>query len=436
MRIFLLLLLTGVTLLQNGTAQDAKVPDPAGAAKAHGDPNAATFPLREIEIRGNQNFSTEEIIALSGLEIGRQVSEADFHEALNKINAAGVFDDIEFRYSPAGDGYRVTFTVVEVSELYPVRFAGFDVPDEEIQKLLQENVPLFGPKVPATGPVVERIGNTLQKFWDGLGKDTKVVGTLSPLGDDQFEMLFQPEGAIETIAFTKFENTSVIPALELQRVFQGRAVGVPYSEERIVELLRFNIGPLYEAKGHLEVKYCPCTTEPDADTRGLVVTITVDEGVPYKFGAVAIPARDGRPEGRYEEILKFKSGELANMDMVADSRGAIEAVLKDQGFMNVTVEEDRKIDRDLKTVDVTLTVDEGDRYTFNRLTIEGLNVIGETAVRKRWGLKLGDAFNASYPAFFLSRIGEEGMFDNLQDTGWSMQVDENDKTVDVKLTFR
>ena len=79
----------------------------------------------------------------------------------------------------------------------------------------------------------------------------------------------------------------------------------------------------------------------------------------------------GRPEGRYEEILKFKSGELANMSLVVDSRLAIETVLKDQGFMNATVEEDRKIDRDLKTVDVTLTVDEGDRYAFNRLTIEG-----------------------------------------------------------------
>jgi outer membrane protein insertion porin family len=435
MRIFLLLLLTGVALLQNGRAQNAKVSDPAAAAKAHGDPNA-TYPLRAIEIQGNEKFPDEKIIALSGLEIGRQVREADFQEALNKINSAGVFDSLEYRYGAAGDGYRVTFTVVEVSELYPVRFAGFDVPDEEIQKLLQENVPLFGPKVPATGPVVERIGNTLQKFWDGLGKDTKVVGTLAPLGDDQFEMLFQPEGAIETIAFTKFENTSVIPALELQRVFQGRAVGVPYSQERIVELLRFNIGPLYEAKGYMEVKYCPCATEPDTGTRGLVVTVKVDEGVPYKFGAVAIPARDGRPEGRYEELLKFKSGELANMTLVADSQGAIEAVLKDQGFMNATVEEDRKIDRELKTVDVTLTVDEGDRYTFNRLTIEGLNVIGESAVRKRWGLKLGDAFNASYPAFFLSRIGEEGMFDNLKDTGWSMQVNEGDKTVDVKLTFQ
>jgi outer membrane protein assembly factor BamA len=134
--------------------------------------------------------------------------------------------------------------------------------------------------------------------------------------------------------------------------------------------------------------------------------------------------------------LKFKSGELANMSLVVDSRNEIEAVLKDQGFMNVTVEEDRKIDRELKTVDVTLTVEEGERYTFNRLTVEGLNVIGEAAVRKRWGLKLGDAFNASYPAFFLSRIGEEGMFDNLKDTGWSMQVNENDRTVDVKLTFQ
>jgi outer membrane protein insertion porin family len=422
--------------VSTAAAQDTTPASPREAAKATDDANASrSFPLREIKVEGNENFSSEEIVALSGLRTGQSVTPADFEAAIAKINAAGVFDALEFRYGASGDGYQVTFKVQEVEELYPVRFAGFGVPDEEIQALLREKVPLFGPKVPPTGRVIKGIGDALQEYWAGLGKDEKVTGALSPVGEGGWEMLFQPEGAVQTIAFTKFENTGVIPALELQRVFHNIGSGVPYSEERLVEMLRFNIGPLYEEKGRLEVSFCPCTTEPDTETKGLIVTVHVEEGAEYRFGSITTPPESPLAD-EFARAIKFKTGELANMSLVSAARQRIEAVLKDNGFMNALVEIDRKQDREKETVAVAFRVEEGDRYTFNQLKIEGLDVVGEAALRKRWGLAVGDPFNASYPGFFLDRIKSEGMFDNLKDAGWNIQVNEGKKTVDVTLAFR
>ncbi len=430
----MLLMFVGVS---TAVAQDAAPAGTRAASKVPIDPSAPkSFPLREIKVEGNKNFPSKDIIALSGLDIGQPASPADFERAIAKINAAGVFDSLEFRYGASGDGYQVTFKVQEVDDLYPVRFAGFGVPDEEIRTLLREQVPLFGPKVPPTGPVIKRIGDALQKFWTGSGKDSKVIGALSPVGAGEWEMLFQPEGAVQTIAFTKFENTSVIPALELQRVFHNIGSGVPYSEERLLEMLRYNIGPLYEAKGRLEVNFCPCTTEPDTESKGLVVTVQVEEGAEYKFDEITLPQQSQIAKEDLGKTIKFKTGELADMSLVSATRQNIESVLKDNGFMNASVEIDRKLDRDKKTVAVAFQVEEGDRYTFNQLKIEGLDLVAGPAVRKRWGLQLGDPFNASYPGFFLNRIKEEGMFDNLKDAGWTIQVSESKKTVDATLTFR
>jgi outer membrane protein assembly factor BamA len=163
--------------------------------------------------------------------------------------------------------------------------------------------------------------------------------------------------------------------------------------------------------------------------------VQVEEGPEYRFGGVTLPTESPLLE-EYAKAIKFKSGELADMSLVTASRQRMESILKDNGFMNAIVEVVRKPDVEKKTITVAFQVDEGDRYTFNQLKIEGLDVVSQAAIRKRWGLQAGDPFNASYPAFFLDRIKAEGMFDNLKDTGWNIHVDESKKTVDVGLTFQ
>ena len=165
------------------------------------------FPLRAIEFEGNQHFSSEALAELSGLEIGTAVREGNFKTALRHLNNTGVFERLEFKYAPLGDGYRVTFVVEEVLELFLVRFDGFDAGTEEIQELLAQKVPLFGDRVPPTGPMVSMIGNALQTWWTQQGNDSKIEGRLVPTGDNEFEMLFGPRQKTMNIAFVRFENS-------------------------------------------------------------------------------------------------------------------------------------------------------------------------------------------------------------------------------------
>ena len=409
------------------------VGDPAAGRQVVAETSQTRFPLRAIEVVGNDYYGVEAIIKLSGLKIGDMVTAADFQRGLERISDAGVFDSVEFRFGPLDNGYKVTYTVQELGDLYRFRADGFDVPPEEIYQLLQEKVPLFGEKVPPTGTMAERIGNALQEFWKAKGNDSEVLGRLVPTGEDEFEMLFQPESAIETIAFVKFENSGVLSPLDLQRSFNQVAMGVPYSETRLKELLHYNVRPLYEEKGRMEVEFCPCPTEPDPETKGVLVTVHVEQGEEYSFGSLRFPQNVPLQPDQIASMLKVKEGEPANMGKVREGLSAIEDAFKRNGYMKALARHEQRLNTEQKTVDVEVLVQPGVQYAMGNLTITGLDVVTEPAVRKRWGMKIGEAFDGGYPTYFLERIHD--MFDNLTKTDSKIKVNEEKKTVDVELVF-
>jgi outer membrane protein insertion porin family len=414
-------------------AAQKPVGDPAAERKSVAATSQARFPLRAIEIAGNDYYSSEAIIQLTGLKIGDMVTRDDFQRGLQRISDAGVFDSVEFRFGPLEGGYKVIYTVRELGELYRFRADGFGVPAAEIEKLLAENVPLFGEKVPPTGTMVERIGKTLQEFWKAKGNDSEVIGRLVPTGQDEFEMLFQPETSIQTIAFVKFENSGVLSPLDLQRSFNQVAMGVPYSETRLQELLHYNVLPLYEEKGRMEVQFCPCQTEPDPETKGVQVTVHVEQGEEYSFGKFQFPASAPLTPELMASLLKVKEGEPANMAKVRQGLVAMEDTLKRNGYMKALARHEQKLNTEQKTVDVEVLLQPGGQYTMGNLTITGLDVVTEPAVRKRWGIKKGEPFDGGYPTYFLEHVRD--MFDNLVKTDSKMKVNEDQKTVDVELIF-
>ena len=99
--------------------------------------------------------------------------------------------------------------------------------------------------------------------------------------------------------------------------------------------------------------------------------------------------------------------------------------------MRVFARYDRKVRDEDREVDVVIEVRPGALYRFGKLTITGLDIEGEAAVKKRWIFALGDPFNGSYPNAFLKRI--RGMFDNLSKTDSKVRINEQEKTIDVEF---
>jgi len=65
-----------------------------------------------------------------------------------------------------------------------------------------------------------------------------------------------------------------------------------------------------------------------------------------------------------------------------------------------------------------------------------LDLNGEAAIRKMWTLKEGKPYNPEYRDYFLSRVREEGLFDDLGETRSEQKISDQTHTVDVTLYFK
>jgi outer membrane protein insertion porin family len=398
----------------------------------------AKWPLVGLSVEGARNYSRQQILAVAGLKIGQMAGKDEFDAARDRLVASGFFEMVGYKFDPAPNqqGVLGTIQVTEVDAAYPVRFENLGVPAPELEAMLQARDPLFSTaKLPPTQPVLDRYVAWIQAYLAAKGSTEKIAARMNPTGTDQFEIVFRPARNLPAVAQVTFDGNKVIPQNVLRDAIAGVAVGAPYSEEHFRELLDSAVRPAYEARGRLRVSFHNIRTEPAADVQGLHVFVTVDEGESYTLAQVEIA---GATPVRPDQLLKtgnFQSGEVANFDHVNDGLERIRKLLVHSGYLNAKVTMERNIDDAKKSVAVAVRPDAGPLFLMGKLNIEGLELEGEAAMRRIWGIKEGKPFNPDYPQIFLDKVREEGLFDNLGKTKPDSKIDEQNHTVDVTLTF-
>jgi outer membrane protein insertion porin family len=164
--------------------------------------------------------------------------------------------------------------------------------------------------------------------------------------------------------------------------------------------------------------------------------VTLDEGGTYDLADVKIAGAPHFEPVRLLKAGKFKTGDLADFDEIGKGVDRIRKMLAHEGYMRSDIQIVRKIDDTKKTVSLVLHIDEGTQFLFGKLVIEGLDLNGESAVRKMWTHQEGTPYNPEYPDYFLHHVREEGMFDNLGETHAETKIDDKTHIVNVTLNFK
>jgi outer membrane protein insertion porin family len=408
---------------------------PVPAPSQTGEP-PARWPIESLSVTGNSRYETAKILTVSGLKVGQVAGKEDLEAARARLMDTGVFASIAYTYGPApsNKGFRVTYEVIEAPDVYPFRFERLDAPPKEMEDSMRRSDPLFLDRIPATKPVLQRYANAVEAFLASLGKKESVVGGLAPDDDGQMVVVFSPAAPPPSVARVVFTGNGTVTTPDLQRVMAGVAIGILYTEARFRQMLDANVRPLYDATGRVRVAFPKVTVEPSKDVQGVDVTVEVLEGDVFNLDKVKLDGV-GLPERELLRAADFKTGEVADFKEIDAGLDRMKKRLTRDGFMHPQTRVDRSIRDSEKKVDLVVHVDPGARYVFGKLSIEGLDLNGEAAVRKSWSMKPGAPFDTQYPDYFLSRIREDGLFDNLGKTKSSIRVDEQSHTVDVTLAF-
>jgi len=417
----------------------AGIPSASAQTKRTKAPAKATrWPIQSLKVEGNHNYTQGQVLAVAGLKVGQLAGKDEFEAARDRLSATGVFETVSYKFAPGGDGkgYAASFQVVEVDPAYPIRFEDLGIPEKDLTAYLRGKDPLFAPRLAATKQLLERYTKWIQEYVTAHNGKDKVIVKVMPLQGDQFVIVFRPERAEPAVAEVAFDGNQVLPSTMLQKAIAEVAIGAPYHEDRFRQLLDAAVRPLYDARGRIRVSFPKVTVQNAQDVQGLAVKVTVDEGVTYNLGSVRIEGASGLKPEDLLKTGKFQTGDLANFDDVGKGVDRMKKMMKHQGYLRNDVEIVRKIDDDKKTVDLVLRVKEGPQFLFGTLNISGLDLNGEAAIKKMWTLKEGKPYNPDYADYFLGRVREEGVFDNLGETRSEAKINEQAHTVDVTVYFK
>jgi outer membrane protein assembly factor BamA len=424
-----------------GAGQTPKAaPKKVAAPKKDAAPAAAPahWPIESIAVEGIRKYTREQVIQVSGLKTGQVAGKAEFEAARDRLIASGAFETVGYKFEPgpSKQGYVATFQVTEIDPLFPVRFEELGVPDKELDATLQARDPLFSrSRLPATKAVMDRYTAWIQEFLATKGITEKIIGKVAPVAGEEFAIVFRPARNLPAVAQVTFQGNQVVSQGVLREAVHGTAIGMPYTEAGFREMLNNAVRPVYEQRGRVRVAFPEVRSEPVSDVAGVHVFVKVDEGQSYELGKVAIAGPSPVDPAVLIKAGDFKTGDVANFDRVNDGIEKIRKAVRHAGYLDVKVTSERHLDDGKKSVDVAVRIDPGAQYLMGTLTLVGLDLNGESEINRIWTMKEGKTLNPDYPDYFLNRIKEESLFENLGVTKADMKVNAQAHTADVTLTF-
>jgi len=446
-RISLVLLLFMTAVLAQTPSRKAapKAPAPASATPAPtlsvpapvtSPAPAQTFSIDSIAVEGARIHTPEAILAAAGLKQGEKGGSDIFDAARDRLLASGYFETVAYRYKPSPKGgFEVTFEVQEFAQLFPIRVEALPVTTAETVALLKSKDPLYGAAMPGTEPAVRRAAVLIEEYIKSKHQLASVAGRVVATDPGKFEIQFTPGRGLPAVAEVVFDGSKLISATDLRNSIAEVAFGQPYTENGFRSFLDSQIGPLYEAKGHLHVTYPKITTEASTRVTGLDVKVVIDEGPEYKLTRVALAGTPG-DSARILRAAKLPQMTIANFAEVRQAATRVSDYLRSRGYLDNRVTTEKQLDEKKLTAELFIVVEPGPVYTFGTLAVNGLGLDGEAAIRKMWGLGAGDAFPGDYATYFASKVKEESMFDNLADITAVKQIRKGTQIVDVVIDFK
>ncbi len=415
----------------------AQSPEQAHERKASEKREAPPGTLHSISVKGNRLYTSAEIVQESGLKPGQHVTAAIIEQARKKLQDTELFNDVSDTYRFEGNppAYDLTFELTENEQLFPMRFERLGVAPEAVRQYLHDHVNLYSDTIPGTEGVLHRYTAAVQAFVAKNNPSMKVKAAVSNDDPKQLTILFTPETPAPTISQVVVTGNQAIDTGTILRAVNQVAIGVPLSDTRLKLILEGTIKPLYAAKGYAAVSFPKVETEPSKTNLGVVVKVQIQDGPVFKFGAIRFHGT-GMDEDEIRSTIAFKPGQAFNGDQVDNFRLDLLHRMRRRGLLDASITTETAPDDSKRAVDVTYNVIPGAVYNFNTLDIQGLDLRSEPVVTKLWGEKPGKPFNPDYPDFFLKRVQQQGLFDNLADTRSDYTADASTHNVTVHLYFK
>jgi outer membrane protein insertion porin family len=348
-----------------------------------------------IEVRGNQRIEADSIRQYFIPGPGERLDGAKIDQAIKELFDTGLFADVRVSRS----GGAIIVSVVENAVINQLRFDGNSaLRTETLEAEVQSRS-----RGPFSQAIIDSDVQRIREVYRRAGRsDAQVSARTANAPNGRIDVTFViDEGDKTGVAAIVFEGNEAFSDWRLKRVmtttesnlFSWLKTSDIYDPERLQSDLDL-IRRFYLENGYADFRVVASDARYDADRKGYIIEIVVDEGEQYKVGAVEVESRisDIDP-AELRSRVETTEGRVYSAREVERTVDGINAEVQRRGYAFAQVRPRGDRNAGERTVTLVYTVEQGPRVFIERINIRGNTKTRDYVIRREFDVGEGDAFN-------------------------------------------
>jgi outer membrane protein insertion porin family len=352
----------------------------------HRSAAAQELVVRNIRVEGLQRIAEGTVFNYLPVNIGDRIDQARVQEAIRAVYSTGFFKDVEIRWD---DGTLIV-VVAERPSIASFSITGNkDIKTEDLQEPLAR-IGLKQGRI-FNQSVLDEVEQSLTDQYFSRGKySATVTAVVTDLPDNKVDIAITiREGdrarmrQINIVGNRSFSDDELLERFELQTPNWLSFIRQDdrYSKEALSGDLE-SLRSYYMDRGFADFAIESTQVAISPDKRDIFVTINLIEGERYTVSDVRLGGDLVLSEAQLNALVRVKPGQTYSQQLITQSADLIRLRLGEEGYAFATVEPVPELDREARTVAVTLYIEPKNRVYVRRVNFIGTSAINDEVLRR------------------------------------------------------
>ena len=396
------------------------------------------FIPKTIQFKGDPEYSTEEMLAASGLKKGETLDYAGMNECSKRLMDTGMFASLTFKF----DGQDLIFQLTPADQLAPVHLDNLPIAaGAELDARLHQKFPLYHGKLPSEGGLLDQVRGELEAMLAAEGIKATVVAM--PGGDTKTHRLnsmhFSLTNPPVLVSVKEFTGASAQFQEKLAAVV-SQAAKIPFDTESSAENIARGFTFFYQDHGYANAKvHAERVGDPIVDAASIVVpyTVKIEEGRLYKIGAVHLPDSAPMTQEEIAKALVSPNGPAGGLQ-VRFLLAKIAERYHAKGYLDCKITPTPTFDETSGSVNYDVAIEPGPVYHLAFVKFENVSDELRAVLMKNWQMLPGDVFNESYVANYVitAQQNDPALRKTLANVKTTYNVMADPQTHDVNVVLK
>ncbi len=356
---------------------------------------AQDFSFSRVVVEGNERVDPATIVKFAGIGAGEGVSTAGLNDAVQRLNASGLFRSVELVPS----GGTLVIRVVENPTINIINFEGNKrIKDEVLAEVIESR----SRRVYSAAQAESDAAAITQAYAESGRLAARVEPRIIERDGNRVDLVFEVrEGGVVEIERLSFTGNRSYSDRRLRQVLETKQAGFLRQfiqrDTFVADRIEFDkrlLTDFYRERGFIDFQVLSVSREFSRERDAFFLTFAVREGLSYKIGNVTtVSEYPGVDAAEYADANRLRSGATYSPTAIDTTITRMENVALRQGvnFMSVVPRITRNEQN--QTLDVVLALTRGPRAFVERIDIEGNATTLDKVIRRQFKTVEGDPFN-------------------------------------------